>query len=144
MQLGALNFVADVVKIFKEDFKALPFRIYDACMPLEFYLHFSSAADRDLFRGTTFEDDMGIGNNYNLVDFWNDSIYRWGHEGHYCASTRINYDAYSFIKRWLLILGSDWGEGKRRFNSYFKNNPIISNFVPHMYRMFRFFYRKLR
>lgn len=70
---------------------------------------------------------MGMGNNKSLVDFWNRELHRWGSVSSMAKEEprKINYDDYPFVKRWLLILGQDWGEGKRRFYCATENHKFM-------------------
>ncbi len=127
MQKAAIDFVTDMTEIFGDDLKYLAYRHYDACMPLETYLTMPSAADQSIWSGTVFEDDMGIGNDKSLIDFWNQELSRWGGSSSVIIKEIpcINYNALPFIKRWLTILGSDWSEGKRRFYGATENHRIV-------------------
>lgn len=147
IQKAALDYVKDVISIFKDDYKRLPFRIYDACMPIEYYLHYATNADKDIFKGTLFEDDMGMGNNKSLVDFWNHELHRWAHEDRtvvYNGVGSVNYDAYPFVKRWLLILGGNWGEGKKRISQKLSRCPLFLGCLRELYHVTRWTYRKLK
>lgn len=147
MQKAAIDFVKDMVETFGKDIENLPYRFYDACMPLEYYLHFATNPDRDLFAGTLFEDDMGIGNHKSFVDFWNQEIHRFGSENRivvYQNHQPINYNDYPFLKRWLLILGGNWSEGKKRISQALGHTPVLLHGLKSGYRSMRWIYRKIR
>ncbi|MBS6516648.1 MAG: glycosyltransferase [Clostridium sp.] len=142
MQDAALDFVSDMVDIFEEDLKYLAYRYYDACMPLETYFVIPTPADQSIWSGTVFEDDMGMGNNKSLVDFWNHELNRWGSTINlHCGIEEINYDQFPFLKRWLIILGKDWGEGKRRFYRATEHHRIIRGVCRNAYIVLRKIFR---
>lgn len=142
MQQAALEFVDDMVKIFGTDIKYLAYRYCDACLPFEYYLHYSSDADKSLFRGTLFEDDMGMGNHKSFADFWDQELNRWGADTKTIVRrVEINYDSYPFFKRWCLIIGADWGEGKRRIAKKLSSKPLLLNLLRKSYHISRKIYR---
>ena len=154
MQEAALDFVKDMVNTFGKDIKHLSYRITDACLPFEYFLHFAKQPDRDLFRGIEFEDDMRMGNGINFVDFWNHELWRWGsvhlNEGDQSnthvqsaqAIGSVDFGSFSFIKRWILIYILDWEEGKKRVRNYLKNRPVLLSRISNLYYMCRNVYRK--
>ena len=145
MQQAALEFVEDMVQLFGEDIKRLAYRFDDASLPIEYWLHNPKWFDQDIFRGTLFEDDMWAGNHKSLVDFWNQELYRWGAQS-LGAGNILNYDAYPFWRRWLLIFATNWGEGKRRVLIKLENHPILKVGIMRTYTgirgVYRFFHKQ--
>ena len=70
VQSAAVEFVKDMVDIFGENLPELIFNSYDACMPFEFFLHYASDFDRELFRVVTFEDEFGTNAIIPITDYW--------------------------------------------------------------------------
>ena len=157
MQNAALDFVRDMVDIFGVDIRHLSYRISDACLPFEYFLHYAKQPDRDLFRGIEFEDDMRMGNGINFVDFWNHELWRWGsvhekerddiaNQNRSMRSTQtvgaVDYSSFSFLKRWILIFILDWEEGKKRVRYFLRNKPILLKNISSIYYAGRRLYRK--
>lgn len=143
LQMAALDFVKDMVACYGDDIKHLAYRFYDASIPLEYWFHYPKTVDQNIFKGTLFEDDMGMGNHKSLVDFWNRELNRWGAVDAVTIyqDKRIDYDSYSFFKRWAMIFANDWGEGKRRFQEKFRTTPIILHISRGIYGGLRKIYR---
>lgn len=117
MQNAALDFVHDMVQIFGDDLQYLAYRPYDACMPLEYYFSESKEADRTLFKGTLFEDDMGMGKNINMFDLWQRELHRWGgtaNNANISSVNGIDYTKYPRFTRVCLMLLTDWGTAKQK------------------------------
>jgi FMN phosphatase YigB (HAD superfamily) len=66
-QNAAVQFAKDFTDTFGDMLDRLPFRQFDACMPFEYFLHYSNAEDLMMFEKVAFEDDFGTG-DMNLVD----------------------------------------------------------------------------
>lgn len=147
MQNAALEFVQDMIKTFGQDIRYLAYRYNDACTPIEYWLHYPKSADQNIFRGVLFEDDLslGVGNHKSLVDFWNQEIHRWAAE-EYRNNGMINpdYNSYPFIRRWLLIFATNWGEGKSRICYHLRNHPVLLKTSQKTYKGIRGIYRKIR
>lgn len=141
MQNAAIKFVKNMVTTFGNDIKIMPFRNYDACIPMEYYIHASCERDRHLFSATYFEDDMGIGRDRSLYDFWNSELHRNGSLFADFQVTSIDYANTCFVKRWLLILALDWGEGKKRIAYQFRHHPFLLELMRKTYRCAREKYR---
>ena len=86
---------------------------------------------------------MGMGNHKSLVDFWNRELQRWGASApiYHEAAVPLNYNDYSFAKRWAMIFANDWGEGKRRFKAKFKHSPVVLHMGQGIYGGLRKIYR---
>lgn len=73
MQKAAIQFVQDMVRIFDEDLKLLPFRITNACAPFEYFLHSGSRVDRRGLITADFENDFVRANSQiSILRFWED------------------------------------------------------------------------
>lgn len=70
IQDNALKFVDDMVSVFDKDIMSLDFNFFDACIPLEHYLHFSTDFDRRLFEAIEFEDEFGTNKVLSLKEYW--------------------------------------------------------------------------
>lgn len=72
VQRSSIKFVNDMVKIFGTDLKALDFNPFDACIPFEFYLHYSKDFDRRVLSAIDFEDEFGTNMVMSMKDYWNE------------------------------------------------------------------------
>ena len=145
MQDAALDFVGDMVRIFGEDLQYLAYRPYDACMPLEYYFTESKELDRTLFRGTLFEDDMGMGKNINMFDLWQRDLQKWGGAANnviFSHNGGIDYTRYPRFTRICLMFLTDWGTAKRKCREKLgPNHPHLLNGLVTTYRGVRKCYR---
>lgn len=143
MQEAALEFVKDMVEIFGDDIKYLAYRSYDICVPLEYYLTESKKTDRDIFRGTPFEDDMGEGRDINIVDLWERELHRWGSMNYdFSSRTNLDYNAYPLFRRFCLYLLTDWKKAKEYCcNALSGSHPYILKGMIAVYRGGRKVYR---
>ena len=145
MQNAALNFVHDMICTFGQDIKHLAYRYNDACTPIEYWLHYPKPADQSIFKGILFEDDMGMGNHQSFVDFWNHELHRWSaEEVNNGEIFNLDYNNYPFIRRWLLIFATNWGEGKSRIYHHFRNHPVLLKLGRKTYKGARSIYRKIK
>lgn len=146
MQDAALEFVSDMVSLFGDDLKYLAYRLYDACIPMEYYLSESKEGDRTMFRGVLFEDDMGMGRNVNMFELWQRELHRWGGTANIqlapAAVNKIDYYAYPRFKRWLLMFLTDWTYAKKKcYDVLGEKHPHLLNGIIAVYHGARKCYR---
>ncbi len=76
LQHSALQFVQDFSDLLG------PYREFVYCnntalaAPYEMYLHFPKEFDKYLFKAISFEDNLNVGKDYSLFDFWNVELSR--------------------------------------------------------------------
>ena len=70
LQNAALDYVRDLCEIFGTDRGRLHYRGEDLAWAFEAYLHNAHAVDRKLFACVVFEDEMGYGDAFSALDFW--------------------------------------------------------------------------
>ena len=70
MQADAIAFVNDMANCFGEDMPKLFFRPSNACALLEYYLHSSSAKDRNLLRRENVDNSFVGNEEMNIYGFW--------------------------------------------------------------------------
>lgn len=70
IQHGAIKFIRDMTDIFGQDILQLDFNRFDACIPLEFYLHYAKDFDRNIFSAIRFEDEFGTNKILSLKEYW--------------------------------------------------------------------------
>ena len=80
MQAAAIEFVRDMADIFSDDLPRLAYNYCDACLPFEYFLQNPTECDQNLLAGIKYEDDMGLGRNLDIVDYWNNAICSSGSE----------------------------------------------------------------
>lgn len=141
MQNAALDFVNDMIRLFGEDLQYLAYRPYDACMPMEYYFNLSKESDRTIFRGVLFEDDMGEGNHLNMYDLWQRESSRWGAISH----GGINYAQYPLLKRWCIIMLTDWSFAKKRcYDVLTDRHPLVLKLLVKTYHCGKKVYRTIK
>lgn len=74
MQKGALDFIYDFESVFAGTIVTKMYRKFDASLPFEYFLNYSSQNDRSIFGCVTFEDDTFAGEPSKLLDDWNVAI----------------------------------------------------------------------
>lgn len=74
MQQAALEFVEDFEACFADTFIPRLYRRFDASLPFEYFMNYSSHADRDMFACVTFEDDSFAGGSSGLADDWEEAV----------------------------------------------------------------------
>lgn len=70
IQKGVLDFVEDFVSVFGNIIPALSFRDADLAWPLEYFFANVQPQELAVFMGTTFEDDLFLGEKVSVKDFW--------------------------------------------------------------------------
>lgn len=74
IQQASLRFVQDFISFFgdlQEKFQ-MPKELFSSMY--EYYLHYSKPFDREMFSHLTFEDKLGEGKEFSVLDFWNHEI----------------------------------------------------------------------
>ena len=74
VQNSALKFICDYVNIFGKFREQIILPLDALSAPFEYYLHYSKPIDRQIFATLPFEDDLGEGNSFGALDFWNQEI----------------------------------------------------------------------
>ena len=74
MQAAALDFVRDFEACFGDTDIPLLFRNFDASLPFEYFMHYSSGKDRAVLGCVTFEDDSFAGEKIRLTDEWENAL----------------------------------------------------------------------
>lgn len=74
MQDAALDFVKDFEKTFSETSIIYLFRNFDASLPFEFFMNYSTRTDRNIFECVTFEDDTFMGDPSKMVNDWETAL----------------------------------------------------------------------
>ena len=70
IQKNAIQFVSDMVSIFKGDISQIQFNRFDACMPFEYYMHYAKDFDRRVMSAVDFEDEFGTNEILSICDYW--------------------------------------------------------------------------
>lgn len=94
IQTSALMFVKDFIDIFYDQPDILTINYFDACYPLEYYLHYSKDFDRNIFAFVDFEDDFGTNQILNVKDYWDSESKNYKLDGkftNYTDKTDIEY-----------------------------------------------------
>ena len=74
MQDKAMEFITDVVKIFKENIDELYYQKFYISLPHEMYINSPNVIDQEIFSNINFEDAVGLGDNITAIDEWNREI----------------------------------------------------------------------
>ena len=74
IQSSSLEFVRDLVDIFKEDIDRLYYQKYYISLPHEMYIHSPKEFDKQVMNCIYFEDSVGLGNNVKLIDQWSQEM----------------------------------------------------------------------
>lgn len=74
MQEAALDFVNDFEETFNGTCVAYSYRYFDASLPFEFFMNYSSCTDRNVFGCVTFEDDTFAGDASKMLDDWETAL----------------------------------------------------------------------
>ncbi len=70
IQNSSIRFIEDMLQIFGTDLKMLDFNRFDACIPLEYYLHYAKKFDRKVLSAIAFEDEFGTNAVMSMQDYW--------------------------------------------------------------------------
>ena len=70
MQNGAMNFIKDLVNIFKEDIKKLYYQKYYISLPHEMFINSANEVDQEIFNSVDFEDAVGLGDKIDAIEEW--------------------------------------------------------------------------
>ena len=105
LQTAALQYVKDMVAIFGNDLERIYARRSDASWPMEYFLHYPTSSDADLFNAIPFEDDMGAG-RLTIRNFWENGMRTVQPHSHQeeAKDDRLDYYAMSKPKKWLVWL----------------------------------------
>lgn len=76
VQQGALDFIRDYMNVFGEFRSQLNYKRQEASIPWEYFLHRAKEADREIFKSIRFEDRFGENREFNLYEWWSDSMAR--------------------------------------------------------------------
>jgi len=74
IQKGALDFVRDMRETFGEDLALLPMQREDVSLAHEYLNSTPKYQDMLLFKCFEFEDKLGVGAYFNMVDFWSKQV----------------------------------------------------------------------
>lgn len=74
MQKGALDFIYDFESVFADTIVTKMYRKFDASLPFEYFMNYSSYRDRSIFGCVTFEDDTFAGEPSKLIDEWDAAV----------------------------------------------------------------------
>ena len=74
MQDKAMEFITDVVNIFKENIDELYYQKFYISLPHEMYINSPNVIDQEIFSNIDFEDAVGLGDNITAIDEWNREI----------------------------------------------------------------------
>ena len=74
MQDKAMEFITDVVNIFKENIDELYYQRFYISLPHEMYINSPNVIDQEIFSNINFEDAVGLGDNITAIDEWNREI----------------------------------------------------------------------
>lgn len=139
MQSAALDFVKDMVQIFGQDIRHLPFRYMDACLPMEFFLHYSREMDRDVFGASYFEDDLGEGKSkIRIVEFWNTQTASLKHT---IGSGTVYYSYAPKWKKAVMLAMFDRKTLKQKVKTRYEKHPILLKFMKSCYTVPRKIYQ---
>lgn len=133
LHTSAIQFVEDVLKIFREDIFLLNYRKTDASLPFEYYLHCSKSIDRNLFSSFLFEDDMGIGRDISVLNFWNSQT----------GNISCNLESMGKWKKGFYLLIMDRRLLKIKVKHKFSTHPRLLKLLGRGYKMGRWVYRKV-
>ncbi|MDY3982837.1 MAG: hypothetical protein SOY70_02395 [Veillonellaceae bacterium] len=134
LHTSAIQFVEDVLKIFREDIFLLNYRKTDASLPFEYYLHCSKSIDRNLFSSFLFEDDMGIGRDISVLNFWNSQT----------GNISCNLESMGKWKKGFYLLIMDRRLLKIKVKHKFSTHPRLLKLLGGGYKMGRWVYRKVK
>ncbi len=70
IQQAAMDFVTDIVNIYKEDMGVLYYQNYYISLPYMAYLNSSREIDKAPFASVRFEDGLGLGDDLSMVYSW--------------------------------------------------------------------------
>lgn len=70
IQKWALKFTDDMIEIFGADLQRLTYNRFDACIPLEYYMHYAKRFDKAIMSAIDFEDEFGTNEILSICDYW--------------------------------------------------------------------------
>ncbi len=143
IQKAALFYINDIINIFKDDIEYLYYQREDMSMIHEYFNAMSKYTDRQLFSVLNFEDDLGLGEKVNLLDFWNgqtnsSNYYLSENEG-----TSLNW-IHPLWKRVICMYFIDRDLLKRKVEKKLRNKPLQLKVLKKTYISLRWIYRKLK
>ena len=74
MQNKAIEFIKDIVSIFKDDINELYYQKYYISLPHEMYINSPKQIDQEIFYGIYFEDSVGLGEKIPAIEEWNNEL----------------------------------------------------------------------
>lgn len=112
MQNAALDFVNEFERTFKDTEIPFLFRNFDASLPFEYFMHFSTGEDRRILECITFEDDTFAGKPVKLVDEWQNAIHYHRLDGRASEKEVVqNVIRSNSPDHTAAIRGGEWPEG---------------------------------
>ena len=103
IQNAALEFAQDMMAIYGDNLGYIKYRYIDASRPFDFLCGKGKDIDVEIFSCAEFEDDFGLGQRFDLSNYWKDCINRFKPiivDGNIC-NTRNDADYEVFIKYYV-------------------------------------------
>lgn len=140
IQSSAVSFASDLVNTFDKDLNDFCFENYYMSVPFEYYLHLSKFADREIFIGLEFDEN--VGEKLNLIDFW-DSVLeangnfemRTGNYAHDFYMNRVN--GRGRLIRFIYYLFFDIHTLKKKIRNKFGEDSLLTKIFVKIYRGLR-------
>ena len=117
---GALDFVFDFSTHFGKYIEKLPFREQDASIIFEFFLNKASVFDRWIFKCFGFEDDLFMGSEIALFDFWNMQT----STNNILQMSNV-FDNFPVWKKVIILTITDRKLLKEKIKNRYSNHPIF-------------------
>lgn len=143
IQKYALKYVKDILTIFGDDIKYLHYQRGDLSIVHEYLLTMARYTDRQIFAPLKFEDDLGMGQTFNLLDFWNWQINNVNQSLGANEGTNLNW-IHPMWKRAICMYFIDRDLLKKKVNNKLANRPLVLSFLKKTYRSLRWIYRKFK
>lgn len=143
IQKAALSYTNDIINIFKNDIKYLYYQREDMSMMHEYFNAMSKYTDRQLFSVLDFEDDFGLGEKVNLLDFWNEQTNSSNYYLSKNDGTSLKW-IHPLWKRAICMYFIDRDLLKRKVENKLKNKPLQLRILKKTYKSLKWIYHKFK